>query len=119
MLNVPKVRGRMRELGITQKDVATALGVACPTASQKLNRIRPMDLDEAETLAKLLRLEDSEFGVYFFPDVVALRNLQCTNGADGHGRPPPAGGRPGRGRDGRPSGRMKKPPRAGRLRGRR
>lgn len=66
MLNVPKVRGRMRELGITQKDVATALGVACPTASQKLNRIRPMNLDEAETLAKLLRLDDSEFGVYFF-----------------------------------------------------
>lgn len=66
MLNVSKVRGRMAELGITQKDVAAALGIAGPTASQKLNRIRPMDLDEAERLARLLRLDDSEFGLYFF-----------------------------------------------------
>lgn len=66
MLNVPKVRGRMAELSITQKDVAEALGIATATASQKLNRVRPMDLDEAEKLAKLLCLEDSQFGEYFF-----------------------------------------------------
>lgn len=66
MLNVDKVRGRMAEMRLTQKDVATALGVAVPTASQKLNRVRPMDLDEAEKLATLLGLEDSQFGEYFF-----------------------------------------------------
>lgn len=66
MLNVDKVRGRMAELRLTQKDVALALGIAVSTASQKLNRVRPMDLDEAEKLAVLLKLEDSQFGSYFF-----------------------------------------------------
>lgn len=66
MLNVDKVRGRMAELRLTQKDVAQALGIAIPTASQKLNRVRPMDLDEAEKLAMLLQLDDNQFGAYFF-----------------------------------------------------
>ena len=66
MLNVSKVRGRMAELDLGQKDVAQALGVAQSTASQKLNRVRPMDLDEAEKLAKLLKIDDSQFGEYFF-----------------------------------------------------
>lgn len=66
MLNVSKVRGRLAELGLTQKDVAQSLGIAVPTVSQKLNRIRPLTLDEAEKLAKLLRIEDSQFGEYFF-----------------------------------------------------
>lgn len=66
MLNVDKVRGRLAELRLTQKDVAKALGIAPATASQKLNRVRPMDLDEAEKLASLLQLEDNQFGDYFF-----------------------------------------------------
>lgn len=66
MLNVAKVRGRMAELNISQKDVAEALGIAAPTVSQKLNRVRPMDLDEAEKLAKLLEITDQQFGEYFF-----------------------------------------------------
>ena len=66
MLNVNKIRGRLAELNLTQKDVATALGIAPPTASQKLNRVRPMDLDEAEKLAQLLQIKDNEFREYFF-----------------------------------------------------
>lgn len=66
MLNIDKVRGRMAELRLTQKDVARALGIAVATASQKLNRVRPMDLDEAEKLAELLQLDDAAFGEYFF-----------------------------------------------------
>lgn len=66
MLNVDKVRGRLAELRLAQKDVAKALGIATATASRKLNRVRPMDLDEAEKLAGLLQLEDSQFSEYFF-----------------------------------------------------
>lgn len=66
MLNVNKIRGRMAEMRLTQKDVAKALDIAVPTASQKLNRVRPMDLDEAEKLAALLELSDEDFGEYFF-----------------------------------------------------
>ena len=66
MLNVQKVKGRMAELGLTQADVAAALKIKPPTVCQKLNRIRPMDLEEAEKLAVLLRIEAEEFGEYFF-----------------------------------------------------
>ena len=66
MLNVQKVKGRMAEMGLTQADVADALRIAKPTASQKLNRIRPLDLDEAERLAKLLNISREQFGDYFF-----------------------------------------------------
>ncbi len=71
MLNVNKIRGRMTELRLTQKDVAQALGIALSTASQKLNRVRPMDLDEAEKLANLLDIDNESFGEYFFANLVA------------------------------------------------
>lgn len=66
MLNTSKIKGRMAELGITQGDVANALGISKPTACQKLNRVRPIDLTEAERLAELLRIEDNQFREYFF-----------------------------------------------------
>lgn len=66
MINANKIKGRMKELGLVQKDVAEKLGIAAPTASQKINGIRPMDLDEARKLAILLEIPDSEFGAYFF-----------------------------------------------------
>ena len=69
-----KSGGECSELRLTQKDVAQALGIAVPTASQKLNRIRPMDLDEAEKLATLLKIDDSQFGEYFFAQEVAQCN---------------------------------------------
>lgn len=66
MINSDKIKGRMRELRLTQKDVAKALKIAQPTANQKINNIRPLDLNEAEILAGLLKIEDAEFSTYFF-----------------------------------------------------
>ena len=66
LINVSKIKGRLAELDLTQKDVAKALGIAPPTVSQKLNRVRPMDLEEAEKLANLLEIKDEEFKDYFF-----------------------------------------------------
>ena len=66
MINTNKLKGRMAELQITQRDVARSLGIAQPTANQKINNIRPMDLDEAEKLTELLHISESEFGTYFF-----------------------------------------------------
>jgi transcriptional regulator with XRE-family HTH domain len=56
----------MKELSITQADVAKELRIAQPTANQKINNIRPFDLEEAETLAKMLQIEAQDFGTYFF-----------------------------------------------------
>lgn len=66
MINTNKIKGRMKELEITQADVARELKIAQPTANQKINNVRPLDLDEAEALSKLLRIPAEEFGAYFF-----------------------------------------------------
>lgn len=66
MINIAKIRGRMAELKVTQKEIASELNLAAPTVSQKLNQIRPMSLDEAEKIARILKIDESEFGEYFF-----------------------------------------------------
>ncbi len=71
MLNSQMIIDRMREMGIVQKDAAEALGLATPTVSQKINGIRPMDLDEARKLASMLGITSGEFGEYFFSSEVA------------------------------------------------
>lgn len=53
-------------MGITQAKLAKYLDIATPTACQKLNNLRPFTLEEAEKVAKLLKIKDSEFGNYFF-----------------------------------------------------
>lgn len=66
LVNTKKIKGRLAELGLTQKDVAKALNIAQPTANQKINNIRSMDLLEAEQLSNLLKLDPQDFQVYFF-----------------------------------------------------
>lgn len=66
MINTNKIKGRMAELQMTQKDIANSLGLAQPTVNQKINNIRPMDLDEAEKLSNLLNIKPEDFAVYFF-----------------------------------------------------
>ena len=66
MINVELVKQRLNELNLKQSDVANVFVVAQPTANQKLNRIRPLSLDEAEKLATLLQISPDEFGKYFF-----------------------------------------------------
>lgn len=56
----------MAELQLTQKDIADSLGLAQPTVNQKINNIRPMDLNEAEKLSILLNISPEDFAVYFF-----------------------------------------------------
>lgn len=71
MLNTLKIKSRMVELNLTQKDIAKMLRIATPTVSQKINNIRPMRLNEAEKLAELLKINNEEFAIYFFYQPVA------------------------------------------------
>lgn len=66
MINTNKIKGRMRELNITQKDISEELGIAQPTVNQKINNIRPMGLEEAEKISELLEIRPAEFATYFF-----------------------------------------------------
>jgi len=66
LINSKKMKGRMVEMGVTQKDMAKHLGLATSTVSQKINNVRPMDLDEAEKIAEILKISAIDFQVYFF-----------------------------------------------------
>lgn len=66
MINTVKIKSRMVECGLTQKDVAKVMGIATPTVSQKINNIRPMNLKEADILARLLKINTIKYGEYFF-----------------------------------------------------
>ena len=70
-MNRAKIKGRMAELGIQQKDVASAWKCALPTVSQKLNGVRPIDLEEADILANLLKLNQLEYYIFFFTEEIA------------------------------------------------
>lgn len=65
-MNSKKIKGRMAECGVTQKELAEAIGLAPATISQKINGIRPLYLNEAEKIAQVLMIKESEFGSYFF-----------------------------------------------------
>lgn len=66
MINTEALKKRMREMGISQSELASAIGVAASTMYQKLNNIRPVTLNEAEQISKKLLIADRDFGVYFF-----------------------------------------------------
>lgn len=66
MLNTRKIKGRLVELGLTQRDVAQTLNIAQATASQKINGVRPLYLEEAKALAGLLKIENGDLKDYFF-----------------------------------------------------
>lgn len=71
MVNSQKIKDRAKSLGIRQKMIADHLGLKQATVNQKINNVRPMYLEEAEKIAELLHIDDSEFGVYFFAREVA------------------------------------------------
>ena len=71
MINSQAIKARMKELGVTQKDLAERLGVAKPTVSQKINGVRPLYLDEAEIIAEAISLTAAEFSQIFFAKEIA------------------------------------------------
>lgn len=66
MINSRKIKARMVEKGLTQKDIANVMGIRTPTVSQKINNIRPMYLKEAEKIVEALEIPLEDFSLYFF-----------------------------------------------------
>lgn len=71
MVNTKKIKARLVELGLTQDDLARKMGLATCTINQKLNNIRPLKLSEANMIAKILDIDDTDFKSYFFAEPVA------------------------------------------------
>lgn len=65
MINSKKIKERMAERSITQRQLAKELGIATPTMNQKINNVRPMDLKEAEKIAEVLHIPVSDFKEFF------------------------------------------------------
>ena len=59
-----KLRGRMAEVGYSQRDMAKSLGISKATFSIKVNAKRDFTLTELRTMAKVLNIEDPK--AYFF-----------------------------------------------------
>lgn len=66
MVNTQKLKGRIKEMNLTQENCAKVLKIRTPTFNQKINNIRPFSLSQAEILAKFLQIPDEQFGIYFF-----------------------------------------------------
>ena len=66
MVNSLKLKSRLVEIGLTQTELAKFLGLSAPTVSQKINNLRPMNLEEAEKIFKHLKISDKDFSKYFF-----------------------------------------------------
>lgn len=71
MANTEKILCRIRELGMTQREIADCLGIKQSTLSLKINNKRPFYLNEAFCIAELLKISNDEFGIYFFAKEVA------------------------------------------------
>jgi transcriptional regulator with XRE-family HTH domain len=61
-----KLLGRMRELGMTQKDVAGKLGINKGTLNSKLKGKGVFNASEIDEISKILDIAKEEIGVYFF-----------------------------------------------------
>ena len=59
-----KIKGRMAELGMSQRAVAKELGLSIRSYNLKINGIRPFTIPEAEKLITILNLENP--AEYFF-----------------------------------------------------
>jgi transcriptional regulator with XRE-family HTH domain len=68
MINANKIRARIVELGLTQKQVAEMIGISEKTFSVKMNNGK-FGLDEADKMIEVLKIDKPE--KYFFKDVVA------------------------------------------------
>lgn len=66
MINSNKLKGRMKEKGITQAALAKHLKISQPTCCQKLNNTRQLTLDEANGICEILDISPEHFGSYFF-----------------------------------------------------
>lgn len=61
-----KLRGRMREKGLTQEEVAISSEMSPSTFSLKLNNQSNFSQDDICNLSDVLEIPHIEIGVYFF-----------------------------------------------------
>lgn len=66
MLNTRKLRGVMAEAGVTQRDIAKALGKSENTVSNRIKGISPFDVSEVLIICDLLGITDNSLKAEIF-----------------------------------------------------
>lgn len=64
--NHSKLRGKMRELGITQAALADAIGINESTLNAKLNGKAYFSTKEIDKICQVLNIANDEIGAYFY-----------------------------------------------------
>ncbi len=70
MFNYNKLKGRIKEKGFTQEDIANSLGINKSTISLRLNNQSLFVQDEINKIIKLLEIPGEEIKEYFFEEKV-------------------------------------------------
>lgn len=68
MVNINKIKGRMKEMELTQKEVAEKLGVDTSTLNRKLNDTSGARISILELLKlkEILKIHEKELNEFFF-----------------------------------------------------
>lgn len=66
MVNSQLIKDRAKNKKVSQKCLAEKIGIKQSSLSLKINNLRPMLLDEAGVIARVLEIEDADFNTYFF-----------------------------------------------------
>ena len=61
-----KLLGKMKEMSITQGELASMVGIAENTMSAKINGESYFRTDEIKRICIVLNIKDSDVGAYFF-----------------------------------------------------
>lgn len=68
MVNINKIKGRMKEMELTQKEVAEKIGVDISTLNKKLNDTSGARISILELLKlkEILKIKEKELNEFFF-----------------------------------------------------
>ncbi|WP_314396315.1 DUF739 family protein [Leptotrichia shahii] len=68
MLNILKIKARLKEMGLTQKDLANKMKLNETTINTKLNdeNGKTLTIDETNKILKILKIDKAHINDYFF-----------------------------------------------------
>ena len=68
MLNILKIKARLKEMGLTQKNLAQKMELNEATINAKLNdeNGRTLTIDETNKILKFLQIDKTDINDYFF-----------------------------------------------------
>jgi cyanate lyase len=66
MINRKAIKNRMKETGVTIKEIAQAIGRSECVTYEKIGGRSYLTVDQAENIQKVLNIPDHDFGHYFF-----------------------------------------------------